>query len=116
MTIAPQAGIAAGDVGYGVILNGIAPPRGERMQNEAMQPNGDAKSLAVGGMEGRSVPLHSLSPFPAASGQQQRERDWLATVPQRNGAVIFMVFVAPHSEFARFEPAYEAMLKSVQFE
>ena len=129
VTIAPQAGIAAGDMGYGVLLNGVAPPRGERMsideatrqlvqdleQNEAMQPDGDTKSIAVGGIEGRSVPLHSISPFPAANGQQQRERDWLVTVPQRDGAVIFMVFVAPHSEFARFQPTYEAMLKSVQF-
>ena len=129
VTIAPQAGIAAGDVGYGVLLNGVASPKGEHVsiddvtrelvqdleQNEAMQPDGDAKSIAVGGIEGRSIPLHSISPFPAANGQQQRERDWLVTVPQRDGSVIFMVFVAPHAEFDRFQPTYEAMLKSVRF-
>jgi hypothetical protein len=129
VTIAPQAGIAAGDVGYGVLLNGVASPKGEHMsiddvtrelvqdleQNEAMQPDGDAKSIAVGGIEGRAIPLHSISPFPAANGQQQRERDWLVTVPQRDGSVIFMVFVAPHAEFDRFQPTYEAMLKSVRF-
>jgi Zn-dependent protease with chaperone function len=129
VTIAPEAGITANGVGYGVVLNGVAPRKGERMsiddvtrelvkdveQNETLQPAGDAQPITVAGFEGRSVALHSVSPFPSANGQPQRERDWLVTVPQRDGSVIFMVFVAPHSDFARFQPVYEAMLKSVQF-
>jgi len=39
----------------------------------------------------------------------------MVTLPQRDGSVIFLVFVAPQSEFARFQPTYESMLKSVQF-
>ena len=129
VTIAPQAGIVANGVGYGVILNGVAPPKGEHMsvddvtrelvkdmeQNEALQQEGNAQPITVGGIQGRSVNLHSISPFRAANGQAQRERDWLVTVPQRNGSVIFMVFVAPQSQFDRFRPTYEAMLKSLQF-
>jgi len=129
VTIAPQAGITTNGVGYGVVLNGVAPPKGKRMsiddvtrelvkdmeQNETLQPAGDAQPVTVAGIEGRSVTLHSVSPFPSANGQAQRERDWLVTVPQRDGSVIFMVFVAPHSEFSRFQPTYEAMLKTVQF-
>jgi Zn-dependent protease with chaperone function len=130
ISIAPQAGVTANGVGYGVLLNGVAPPRGERMsiddvtrelvkdmeQNETLQPADDAQPIRVAGVEGRSVNLHSVSPFASASGQPQRERDWLVTVPQRDGSVIFMVFVAPHSEFDRFRETYEAMLRSVQFQ
>jgi len=76
---------------------------------------GDAQTISVNGVQGRSVTLQSTSPFPAANGQPQKERDWLVTVPQRDGSVIFMIFVAPESEFARFEPTYQAMLKSLQF-
>jgi len=129
VSIAPQAGITANGVGYGVLLNGVAPPRGERMsiddvtrelvkemeQNETLQPAEDAQPISVAGVEGRSVHLHSVSPFPSANGQPQRERDWLVTVPQKDGSVIFIVFVAPHSVFDRFQATYEAMLRSVQF-
>jgi hypothetical protein len=129
VAIAPRDGITANGVGYGVVLNGVAPPNGEHMsideitrqlvqemeQNETLQQEGNAKPISVAGVEGRSVILHSVSPFPAANGQRQRERDWLVTVPQRDGSVIFMIFVAPHSEFDRFEPTYEAMLVSVKF-
>lgn len=127
--IAPQAGITRSGVGYGVILNGVAPPAGERLsiddatrqlvrdfeQNEALQPVGDAKAISVAGVQGRSVILQSISPFPAANGQPQKEHDWLVTAPLRDGSVIFMIFVAPQSQFERFQPMYEAMLKSVQF-
>ena len=129
VTIAPLDGITTHGVGYGVVLNGVAPPKDERMsiddvtrelvkdmeQNETLQPAGDTQPITVAGIEGRSVNLHSVSPFSSANGQPQRERDWLVTVPQRDGSVIFIVFVAPHSEFDRFQPTYEAMLKSVQF-
>src|SRR6516165_4626496 len=129
VTIAPQAGITANGIGYGVVLNGVAPPKGERMsidditrelvkdmeQNETLQPVGDLQPITVAGTQGRSVMLQSISPFPAANGQSQKERDWLVTVPQRDGSVIFMVFVAPQPDFDRFQPTYEVMLKSVRF-
>jgi hypothetical protein len=129
VTIAPKAGITANGVGYGVLLNGVSPPSGERMsiddvtrqlvqalqQNNGPQPVGDAQPISVDGIEGRSVSLQSISPFPAANGQPQKEQDWLVTVPRRDGSAIFMIFVAPQSEFDRFQPTYEAMLKSLRF-
>jgi hypothetical protein len=36
------------------------------------------------------------------------------TVPQRGG-LIFMIFIAPESDFSKFQPTFEAMVKSVQF-
>jgi hypothetical protein len=129
IAIAPQAGIDANGIAYGVLLNGVAPPNGERVsideitqqlvremeQNETLQQVGKPQPIIVAGIHGRSIDMHSVSPFPDANGKAQRERDWLVTVPQRDGSVIFLVFVAPHSQFGRFQPTYEAMLKSVQF-
>ena len=129
VTIAPNAGVTANGVGYGLLLNGLASPNGERMsiddttrqlvkdmqENNGLQPVSDARPITVSGIQGRSVMLQSSSPFPSTDGQTQKERDWLVTVPQRDGSVIIMVFVAPLSDFARLQSTYELMLKSVQF-
>jgi predicted Zn-dependent protease len=129
VTIAPRAGITANGVGYGVLLNGFASPQGVRIdiddvtrqlvqgmqQNGGLQPVGDAQPITIGGMQGRAVSFQSTSPFPTANGQPQKERDWLVVIPQPDGSVIFLIFVAPQSDFDRFEPTYEAMLKSLRF-
>ena len=70
----------------------------------ALQQDSDIQPMTVAGVPGRSVALHSVSPFPAANGKPQRERDWLVTVPQSDGAVIFMICIASQSEFDRFKP------------
>ena len=129
ITIAPKAGVAPNGVGYGVVVNGVAPPNGERkgidditrelvqdlQQNSDLHPVGDAQPITVGGAEGRSITLQSTSPFAAADGQPQKERDWLVTILQRDGSVLFIIFVAAQSDFSRFQPTYEAMLNSVRF-
>ena len=58
--------------------------------------------------------LSSPSPLPGADGKQQTERDWLVSVPLRDG-LIFMIFIAPEADFDKFKPVFEAMVKSVQF-
>jgi hypothetical protein len=129
LTIAPQAGVTANGVGYGVLLNGVAPQQGQQMsiddvtkqlvqdmqQSNGVQPTGNPRPITVGGAQGRSVMMQSTSPFPDANGQQQKEQDWLVAVPQQNGSVLFMIFVAPEAQFSKFEPAFTAMLKSMQF-
>jgi Zn-dependent protease with chaperone function len=128
VTIAPQPAITSGGVGYGVLLNGAPAPSGQRlsiddMTNQLIQQIGQSneleqlskpQSIAVAGVEGRSTFLQSPSPFPDAKGQGQKEKDWLVTVPRNDGSMIFMIFVAPQSDFARFQPTFEAMVKSVQ--
>jgi len=125
VTIAPQAGVNANGVGYGVVINGVS-SNGENIDdvtrrliqdlepNDALQEPGELERITVAGLEGRSVTLHSMSPF-AVNGQTEKERDWLVTVPKRDGRVFFLVFVAPQSQFERLQPAFEAMLKSVRF-
>lgn len=129
VTIAPTAGVTGDGVGYGVLLNGLTAQQVQRMsiddatsrlvqtmqKNNGLQPVTKATPITVGGLEGRSVVMQSPSPFPDANGQPQQERDWLITVPQRDGALIFMIFVAPETDFAHLQPTYEAMLKSMQF-
>ena len=129
VTIAHQAGVTNGGVGYGVLLNGAAGPQGQRVsiddmtvqlikqiqQRNELEQLGDPQPLAVGGIEGRSTFLRSPSPFPDSNGQTQLERDWLVTVPMRDGSMIFMIFVAPQADFDRLQPTYQAMVKSVQF-
>jgi predicted Zn-dependent protease len=128
VTIAPKAGVAGNDIGYGVMLNGVASSNGQPTniddmtrrlmqdmeQNNALQPAGDPQPITVAGVQGRSVAMHSVSPF-SINGKPDKERDWLVTIPQSDGSVIFMVFVAPQSHYDRFQPTFEAMLKSVRF-
>jgi Zn-dependent protease with chaperone function len=129
VTIAPHAAITNSGVGYGVLLNGVAGPNGKPMsiddmtaqliqqmqQSNQLEQLGKPEPITVGGIPSRSTFLRSPSPFPDPNGQAQPERDWLVTIPQRDGSLIFMIFVAPQADFARLQPTYEAMLKSIQF-
>ena len=129
VTIAPQAGVTNTGVGYGVLLNGAPATRGQRMsidemtiqliqriqQNNQLERQSNPQPITVGGIEGRSTFLRSASPFPDASGQARPERDWLVTVPLQDGSLIFMIFIAPESDFSRLQPTFDAMLKSAQF-
>nr|UXE45364.1 beta-barrel assembly-enhancing protease [uncultured bacterium] len=128
VTIAPAEGITNSGVGYGVLLNGAAAPP-QRMsiddmtaaliqqigQSNEMEQLGKPEAITVGGKEARSTVLRSPSPFPDANGEAQPERDWLVTVPQADGSMVFMIFIAPEADFAQLKPTYEAMLKSIQF-
>jgi hypothetical protein len=129
VTIAPAEGVTKQGVGYGVMLNGIGAPRGQKMsiddmtaalikemqQSNELEPQGNPEAITVGGKEGRSTFLSSPSPVPDANGQTQPERDWLVTVPQPDGSLIFMIFIAPQSDFGTLQPTYQAMVKSISF-
>ena len=84
-------------------------------QNNELEQLANPEPVTIGGKEARSTYLRSRSPFPDANGKAQPERDWLITVPQQDGSLVFMIFVAPQAEFDRLKPTFEAMLKSVKF-
>jgi hypothetical protein len=129
VTIAPAEGITGTGIGYGVMLNGVAGPAGQQVsaddftnaliqkiqESNEMEQLGKPEPITVGGKDARSTFLRSPSPFPDANGESQPERDWLVTVPQDDGSMIFMIFIAPQSDFGALQPTYDAMLKSVQF-
>ena len=127
--IAPPAGVRGGDLGYGVFSDALRPQNGHAFNLDQLTaelvsnlesggdltPVGQAQPITVGGAQGRSVNLQSNSPFPDASGRPQKEKDWLVTAPHPRGSMVYFIFVAPQSEFERFRPSFESMLKSVQF-
>jgi predicted Zn-dependent protease len=125
--IAPRAGRTGNGLGYGVAINGVQSQGRsniDQVTSEIVQHflgSGDMQSLGnpepinVAGKQGRSVAMQSTSPFPNPQGQAQKERDWLVTVPQQDGSVVYLVFVAPEAQFDRFRPAYENMLQSLRF-
>ena len=129
VTIAPQAGLSNGSVGYGVLLNGAPASRGQRtsiddmtaqliqqlQQNNELHATSEAQPITVGGFEGRSAFLRSPSPFTDVNGEARPERDWLVTVSMRDGSLIYMIFAAPEADFSRFQPTFDAMVKSAQF-
>ncbi len=129
LKIAPPAGVAGNAVGYGVVINGVAPRDRQTtnidevtaqlvqdMENHGgIKPVGRPQAITINGVQGRSVVLQSQSPFRNPAGNPQPERDWLVTIPQPDRSVIFMVFVSPEAEFSLFQPTFESMLKSVQF-
>ena len=129
LIIAPRAGIVGNGIGYGVVINGVSSQRNnaniDQMTAEIvrslqsgggdLQPVGKTTRIKVAGVRGRSVNMQSTSPFPDAKGQSQKERDRLVTIPRPDGSVVFLVFVAPESEFQRLGPTFDKMLKSVRF-
>jgi hypothetical protein len=129
VTIAPHAAVRGDEIGYGVVISGFAPKRGQRLDLDQVtaalvrqfeggggtQALGSPQPLQVAGAQGRSVALQSASPFPDADGQPQKERNWLVTVPTPDGAVVGFVFVAPQTQFDRFRPTFESMLSSLRF-
>jgi Zn-dependent protease with chaperone function len=127
VTIAPNAGVTPNGVGYGVLINAAKVSGQFNMdaitaelvqqleRTDGVKPVANAQPIDVNGMHGRSVNMQSASPFPSANGQQQLERDWLVTLPQSTDTVFFFVFVAPQTDFARFQPTFDAILKSIKF-
>ncbi|HEY7162247.1 MAG TPA: M48 family metalloprotease, partial [Acidobacteriota bacterium] len=128
VSIAPEKGMTNRGVGYGVLLNGAMGPGGRMNLDQInsmliqkisdrtqLKQMGDAQPITVAGVEGRSTMLESPSIFPDANGGPQLEKDWLITLPRNDGAIIFMIFLAPTAQFDQFKPTFEAMLKTAQF-
>ena len=128
LTIAPREGITATGVGYGVVINGVAPHNKQASIDEVTQSivraiegtSGGTRAVApvsdiqVAGVRGRTVHLQTASDFPGAHGEAQKERDQLVTIPRPDGTVIYLVFIAPEAEYPQLSPAFEKMLQSVQ--
>jgi hypothetical protein len=128
-TIAPRAGVSQAAVAYGVVIrSGQAPSANlsasrltaaivQNLQNSDrdMRQVGDIQPISVGGNSAGSVELETISPMPGRDGKPQRERDWLVAVPRGRSGAIFFVFVSPLADRDQLRPAFERMLRSVQF-
>jgi hypothetical protein len=79
-----------------------------QQENEGLGTLRESREVTLNGERGLSTYLKNDSPV---GGQ---ETDWLITVMRPDGLVYF-VAVAPQQEFTRFQPTFEAILNSVQF-
>jgi hypothetical protein len=128
LTIAPREGIAQTGVGYGVVINDVAVNNKQATIDQVTEAivrsiegtSGETRAVSnpadvqVAGASGRTVHLQSTSDFPDANGHAQKERDQLVTIPRPDGTVIYLIFVAPESDFQSLNPTFEKMLQSVQ--
>jgi len=120
---AGQAGIA-----YGAIVNGAkfqqavndqntltqattAIARQLAEQNGGMQQGSDVSSLTVGGQPATAVELRGRSPI-ASGNSALPERDLLVTIARPDGAVNYIVFVAPEADYQTLKPLFSSMLNS----
>jgi len=122
--IAPPAGEGQGGIAYGVVigsqqgnsnLDQATQQLVQSMQqdNPGMQAAGNASSITVNGVEGRSVYLSGNSPV-LQNGKPAPERDWLVALPNPRGGLTYLVFVAPQEEFSKLQPVYQKMLDSLR--
>jgi len=125
VTIAPQQGVAQNGIAYGAIISAANVDASQLDQatdqlvqqlqkdNPGMKVYSSPSSIQVNGQQGRSVYLSGTSPI-QQNGQAVPERDWLVTLPDPKGALMYVVFVAPERDFNQLRPTYQKMLDSLQ--
>jgi len=132
VTISPQNGVGQdsngqGAVAVGVIIDRYEPEQGGnlneatrdliaslRQSNPDLRQVGNGEAIRVNGVSGRSVDLIGSSPIRDSNGRGQKERDWLVTIGQQDGTVLYLVFIAPQNQFDRLRPTYEQMLRTLK--
>jgi hypothetical protein len=126
VTIAPQSGVGEGAIAYGVVIGGAQDSNAGSLDeatadlvqtlqrsNPGLRLAGDTQNIDVNGLSGRSVVLTGASPI-QEGGEALRERNWLVTVPRRQGGLLYLVFIAPDRDVPELRPTYERMLDSLQ--
>ena len=120
--IAPPGGVNAENaVGYGMLSARFQPPKlGDipmeadqllaelKKQNPDLQP-GPGSDVSVNGVRGRSVEATNTG---GAGGGM--ERDWIVALPEQNGTLRYVIFVAPDADFAVLRPIFEKMLRTLR--
>lgn len=129
VTIAPRATLVQDQggqvhVGYGMIANHFFPQGNNKPNlqrdtqsliqqltsgNPQMKQTGNSKSVKVGGQNGLLTPFESPSPY-----QNMREIDMILTV-SRPDALFYVVFIAPDSEWANTQRAFDEAVAGLKF-
>ncbi|HET7209406.1 MAG TPA: M48 family metallopeptidase [Terriglobales bacterium] len=127
ITIAPPAGVGQNAIAYGVVISQAQDSNANSLdqatqdlirnlqQSNQLQVSGGARNISVNGTRGRSVYLNGQSPV-QQNGQPEQERDWLVTLPGSQGSILYLIFIAPESQFKQLQPTYEKMLNSLQLQ
>jgi hypothetical protein len=120
--IAPPGGVNADNaVGYGVLSGRFQPPKlGDismemdqllaqlQQQNPNLRP-GQGADVIVNQVRGRS--LEATNTGGAGGGA---ERDWIVALPEQEGTLRYVIFVAPDADFNALKPTFERMLRSLK--
>jgi Zn-dependent protease with chaperone function len=128
VTIAPTSGVSENAVAYGVMIANFQPEEkgasldtathellaSLRQSNPDTKQIGQDETIRVNGVSGKSVDLVGSSPIKDPSGKAIEERDWVVTMPRRDGTVLFLVFISPDKDFGSMRPAFETMLRTLQ--
>ncbi len=129
VTIAPKAGVSESAIAYGVVIGGFRPQQGRegldvatrdlvgalQQRNPDIQVQG-ANQISVNGLPGMSVGMLSPSPLAASNGQPVAEQDTLVTVQRSDGAIVYLVFVAPQQDMAALNSTFTQMLQGLRVE
>jgi hypothetical protein len=128
VTIAPRSGVSQNAVAYGVMIANYQPEASGtnldntthellaslRESNPDLKQIGHDETIRVNGVSGKSVDLIGSSPIKDAQGKALQERDWVVTMPRKDGTVLYLVCISPDKEFGSMRPAFEAMLRTLQ--
>ncbi|MGI8772467.1 MAG: M48 family metallopeptidase [Acidobacteriaceae bacterium] len=129
--IAPQGGVEAtasgqaGGLEYGLLTDRFQPSGSNvdiatattqlvaqiRRDNPQLEP-GPATDVIVNNVRGRSLEATNAS---AGSGGAA-EHDWLVAVPQSDGSLRYVVFVAPEGDFNKLRPTFEQILRTLKLQ
>ena len=77
--------------------------------NPGMRQTGNSKAVRVAGQSALVTPFQSASPY-----QGQQEVDMILTIARPEG-LFYTVFIAPQGEWAGAQPAFDAVVASLQF-
>lgn len=126
VTIAPQAGVGEGAIAYGVVIGEAQDANAGSLDqatedlvqtlqrsNPGLRLSGTTQNIEVNGLQGRSVSLTGASPI-RQNAEAVRELDWLVTVSRPRGGLLYLVFIAPDTDFTELRPTYERMLDSLE--
>ena len=127
VTIAPPDGVTQNAVAYGLMVSTYEPEDPNttldqdthdllaslRQSNPDLRQVGNDENIRINGVKGKSIDLLGNSPV-QENGRPARERDWLVTLNRRDGSLLYLVFIAPDSQFGAMRPTFEKMLKSLQ--
>jgi beta-barrel assembly-enhancing protease len=124
VTIAPQGGVSANGISYGVLVESFAVRpeaafddafmqllRQLSQQNPGLVQSGAVEDVLVNGIAAKSVELIGRSAL-ARRGQALKERDWLVAIQRQNGIMTTIIFIAPEENARELRPTFEQILRS----
>jgi Zn-dependent protease with chaperone function len=130
VTFAPRGGASDNSTAYGVLVGGQQVRNARslddataqliqdwRQGNPDLRTAGSPEDIRVNGVSAKSVDLLNTSPIKDSSGRTVRERDWLVTLPYGQQGILYVVFIAPETDFdALRTSAFEPMLRSLHIQ